>query len=62
MMAVPALAPVTVPLTTVAAVLLLVHVPPLVASVRWVVLPAQMLLFSGLIATGAVFTVTGLVT
>jgi hypothetical protein len=61
-MAVPALAPVTVPLITVAAVLLLVHVPPLVASVRWVVLPAQMLLFSGLIATGAVLTVTGLVT
>ena len=56
-MAVPALAPVTVPLTTVAAVLLLVHVPPVVPSVRLVVLPTQMLAVNGLIATGAVFTV-----
>ena len=62
MMAVPAVAPVTVPFTTVAFVLLLVHVPPLVASVRCVLLPTQMLDASGVIATGAVFTVTPLVT
>jgi len=61
MIAVPALAPVTVPLTTVAFVLLLDQVPPLVASVRLVVLPTHIDEFNGVIATGAVFTVTGLV-
>ena len=55
--AVPALAPVTVPFTTVALVLPLVHVPPVVASVRLTVLPTQMLAVNGEIATGAVFTV-----
>ena len=61
MVAVPALAPVTVPFTTVAFVLLLDHVPPLVASVRLVVLPTHMFAVSGVIATGAELTVTGLV-
>jgi len=60
--AVPALAPVTVPLTTVALVLPLVHTPPLVASVNTVVVPWQMTAVKGLIATGALLTVTGLVT
>lgn len=58
----PAEAPVTVPFTTVAFVLLLLHVPPVVASARCVLLPTHMFDASGVIATGAVFTVTGLVT
>ena len=60
--AVPALAPVTVPLTTVALVLPLVHTPPLVASVRLTVLPTQITAVNGVIATGELFTVTGFVT
>ena len=55
----PALAPVTVPFTTVAAVLLLVHVPPPVASVSTVLVAIQMLTgVEGLMAAGSAFTVT----
>lgn len=60
--AVPALAPVTVPFTTVAFVLLLVHVPPLVASVSVTLSPTHKLAVKGLIDTGALLTVTGFVT
>ena len=59
MVARPALAPVTVPFTTVAAVLRLVHVPPPVASVSTVLVAIQMLTgVEGLMAAGSAFTVT----
>ena len=61
MVAVPAVTPVTVPLTTVALALLLLHTPPAVASERVVVLPVQTVAVAGVIATGAVFTETTIV-
>ena len=60
--AVPALAPVTVPFTTVAFVLLLAQVPPLVASVSVTLSPTHKLAVNGLIDTGALLTVTSFVT
>jgi hypothetical protein len=58
MIAVPALAPLTVPFNTVALVLLLVHVPPDTPSVSTVVRPWQSIADEGLIADGALLTVT----
>ena len=58
MIAVPALAPLTVPLITVALLLLLVHVPPDTPSVKTVVRPWQSIADDGLIADGALLTVT----
>lgn len=61
MVAVPAAPPVTVPATTVATVvLLLLHTPPVVVSVRAVVSPAHILLVP-LIAAGLGFTVNEVV-
>ena len=56
--AVPALAPVTVPLTTVALELPLVQVPPDTPSVSTVLLPTQSTAVKGLIEDGELFTVT----
>lgn len=63
-MATPADTPVTTPVVDAAVaieVLLLIHVPPLVASVRVVALPAQTLKVPA-IAAGAGFTVITVVT
>ena len=62
MVAVPAIAPVTVPPTTVALPLLLAQTPPVVASVSIVVLPVHTEAVAGVIATGAEFTVATVVT
>jgi hypothetical protein len=55
----PAVTPVTTPAPlTVAFALLLDHTPPVVASVRLMVLPVQTVEVAGTMATGAVLTVT----
>ena len=54
----PAVIPFTVPLTTVASVLLLLQTPPLVASVSTVLLPTHTTELVGLIAAGELVTVT----
>jgi len=48
----------TVPPTVASAVLLLLHVPPLVVSCKVTVVPAQIALTDGVIAPGTMFTVT----
>ena len=61
MVDVPAVTPVTVPPTTVALPLLLLHTPPEVASFRVVVRPVQTEAVAGVIAAGALLTVATVV-